>query len=964
MHPSKLSEPCDIAGRSSRLDNANSSNSNSKTTLEQKILTENHLFDDEVVPEVGTPPIGPIEGDVNAATNSSSISCQEDSAPGDCNENHASFPATDLSPAAHRSSMTPQAGHVGFFEARLASRVTFAVRNSDLAPEKAPATPPSRRASLAKSIQTFSGGQDSSTPCRATTHAANEENSAKDLADLLIEELGEPIFSDEYWVGTLYRNLRSKAAIIRYLDTSGEFNNDRWTRIPEVIEDERELYDPVCDIVNSILTNLAPPGTANMRNAVNTSTTHFKHESIGTTTSSHFSCPDISIKATGPSFSRPSDGAPLGFSNSAAFLDGKKQLRIKKWHDHLTQLGGYARQVFIQQPNRRFVRALIVTESQARLFHFDRSGAQYSPPFNIHGRDGAVIFVRLILGLCIINEHELGLDDSVQWTLDSQGNQTGGTLRAIGPDNTIVTYELTSIRPYIRTTVRGRGTICWSIKDRDGNEFLVKDYWMSDGRTPEYELLQQTKGTPGIGEMVSYESARAQTKHYRGNFKEYEGEFHNRTSIRIVLKAYGKTIDKFTSAKQFLAAFRDVIAAHHALVKLGLHHRDISPSNILLGLKGAPEGLRGILIDLDMAIGSGRHVTEICQDFRTGTPMFYSLILLKSKYELKLSNPPAHDYLDDMEAFFWIFNFFIFTLKANGEPVKEIKAALQENITLWGDMKMAFGIKWGFISMKGIVKEASAALDESWRYSCWDLFVKFREYMYDLVSEKELMIYDINPPNADGIIENRFSEVLKNVDGHYDYILGLFDAALEKAREEIELPKANIQPRSAVIVSLATARDSTMGPPPPPAAPTPRPRTQSQGKKGPKGSVTASSTAQMRPPPPPAAPRRRTQSQGKAVQPALPQAQPSLPRTRSQTSLRRVEISVGAPPPPPLPSALCQPRTRSYKGKEPLIELPNMIKKRTSRDFLVDEEASEPKRRRQQGGPGPSTLSQSYDMQD
>jgi hypothetical protein len=207
-----------------------------------------------------------------------------------------------------------------------------------------------------------------------------------------------------------------------------------------------------------------------------------------------------------------------------------------------------------------FVRTLVLTENRACLFHFDRSGAQYTPLFNIH--DEPATFIRLILGLCSADERTLGFDDTVQWTVTADGSKAEGVVRTVGPDGTIATYQLAKDEaPFTRNNVRGRGTTCWAVKDSEGNRFIVKDYWISEGQETEAKLLEEAKGLRGICQMVSYEENRFQTKDLRGNVKELEqGTFRNRKSTRILMKAYGPSIENFSSVAQVLAALRDAIA--------------------------------------------------------------------------------------------------------------------------------------------------------------------------------------------------------------------------------------------------------------------------------------------------------------------------------------------------------------------------------------------------------------------
>ena len=244
------------------------------------------------------------------------------------------------------------------------------------------------------------------------------------------------------------------------------------------------------------------------------------------------------------------------------------------------------RQIFIQQPNRHFTRTLILTQSSVILYHFDRSGVTHTTSFNFHNHP--IRFVQLIIGLSSKSERALGLDDSVQWVI-ADGRKVSGTIRAPDEDGKMIDYDLVmDEKPFIRHAIRGRGTTCFPAthpKDKT-KKVLVKSYWMADGRTPETEIYKQIKGVEGVCEMIAVETDRKQTKDFRppavsedlaqptpslSSTPPSQGLFLNRKQQRLVLKAYGSTIDHFTSAKQLLCALRDVISGENHPTMIGIY---------------------------------------------------------------------------------------------------------------------------------------------------------------------------------------------------------------------------------------------------------------------------------------------------------------------------------------------------------------------------------------------------------
>ncbi|KAJ2914316.1 hypothetical protein MD484_g6092, partial [Candolleomyces efflorescens] len=414
-------------------------------------------------------------------------------------------------------------------------------------------------------------------------------------------------------------------------------------------------------------------------------------------------------------------------------------------------------------------------------------GVQYSPPLNIHEHPES--FIRLVLALSTTNERALGLDDSIQWTTTPNGTKRAGSLKTVGRDDTVVAYDLVvGEGPITRSGLLGRGTTCWVVKNDRGEKFIVKDYWVSENRPSfECELLEEARGLQGVCQMVSFENNRAKTLDFRGDPSIFEnGIFHNRTSVRIVMKAYGRSLENFTSMKQVLGALRDAIAAHRKLLSRNLIHRDISPNNILLGDEDADEGARGILIDLDAALKISGLASETRVDPNVGTRMFQTMMVLRC-YEALDQYVPMYDYLDDLEAFFWVFAYIIMAYKPNGDRMPS--NYLQERtLGAWTRHfpDAVYASKHGFISSPFMAKEIRDVVDPGWHVIYDDLFLAFRTYMWEEVSAvKAMLLFTGTTTLADGsLAPNRFAPVLEKVEHHYARIIGLFDAALKKIEED------------------------------------------------------------------------------------------------------------------------------------------------------------------------------------
>jgi len=289
-------------------------------------------------------------------------------------------------------------------------------------------------------------------------------------------------------------------------------------------------------------------------------------------------------------------------------------------------------QMFQNQDNRRFAYGLVVTETVFTVYMFDHSGAVASQPCNYHQNPDQ--FCAVVSGLASDKAESIGFDTNIF----SQGHY--GRIRTFesgsNDRSTAVQYTIEESLFQFSSLV-GRGTICWlcSRPDHFNSTFVVKDAWISPselgGREFEGSLLHHAKSQGvrlGISQVQHFEQVRSgkdasnldTVLHNRQvEWSSPEGKKIDRVHTRIVMETHGKTLDKFTSRREFLLAFQDAVlgmkcghsrvnfltnllTAHRNLHQVArILHRDISIRNILINPEGV-EGDRGILIDFDHAI--------------------------------------------------------------------------------------------------------------------------------------------------------------------------------------------------------------------------------------------------------------------------------------------------------------------------------------------------------------------------
>ncbi|RXW17157.1 hypothetical protein EST38_g8693 [Candolleomyces aberdarensis] len=642
---------------------------------------------------------------------------------------------------------------------------------------------------LEKCARAFVQHQSTATPIAPKISKTRFDLQVPEQKKILRNELEPPIelSKDSTFASSLYHHLASSKKITEFLEATEVYKKGRWVlpRSDKNLQEEK-MYEPLVKILEAIIQWFWENDAAlGIREVINTHLTNLPHkESVSTTNASR---PDISVKAEGPSFQLPHKHTTkaVGYSNIITFFEVK--VTNKGWtsEEELLQIAVYVRQIFIQQPNRRFVRALIITEQSFRLFHFDRSGVQFTRPINIHDKTGASTFVRLVLGLSSLYESDAGLDTSIKWEIEN-GKKVSGTLSTRQPkdrskggdkENTVITYSLANVEPTIPCyDIRGRGIVCWTVVDpENGETVLVRDLWRSGDRLSEDIYLQRAKGIPGMVQMISFECNREETKHIRGlNDPSAHPEFRNRIAIRLVLNSGGRSIKHFKSPMELLCALRDAIeeylcinSGHKELYLKKTLHRDITLDNILLGRRDAQPGNKGLLMGLDMAIFNKRNAVKTSADWKTTTGIYQSAIVLKNGGFLY---PLAHDHLDDLESFVYVLTHIMYGYDQTGA-----EHPLFEMLVKW-ELKASFDEAESKASyLARALVEIESGVQKRWPLSCIELLMGFKEFLHEVYREKRRLVN--KPPH---VRREALKSLVRKAPEHYKTVLDLFDEAIKK----------------------------------------------------------------------------------------------------------------------------------------------------------------------------------------
>jgi serine/threonine protein kinase len=190
------------------------------------------------------------------------------------------------------------------------------------------------------------------------------------------------------------------------------------------------------------------------------------------------------------------------------------------------------------------------------------------------------------------------------------------------------------------------------------DKLVAKLYWPEEERESEADILQKVyeiakKDKEGkvkhhVPELVwSHAFEDTSTANIRRALGFDDAEKGRRVFYIIVFREL-RPITKL-NGDDFLSAWWQIIVCHYALWENGVHHRDISPSNLMVYRTSDGRWI-GVLNDFDL---SSTRDTPSGQE-RTGTVPFMALELLT---EEAIEGQVKHLYQHDAESFIWVLTW-------------------------------------------------------------------------------------------------------------------------------------------------------------------------------------------------------------------------------------------------------------------------------------------------------------------
>lgn len=132
----------------------------------------------------------------------------------------------------------------------------------------------------------------------------------------------------------------------------------------------------------------------------------------------------------------------------------------------------------------------------------------------------------------------------------------------------------------------------------------------------------------------------------------------------------------------------------------------------------------------------------------------------------------AHDHLDDLESFFYVYSYIIHVYNSSGAAFAVPQMFITWEQAAASDMAHS---KYSFMRTKQVTEDVI----QRWPRQCVELFEGFRKFLLPYVDKKRDMI-EQDCKNNQGKVEKITDKVVP----HYEMVLHLFDVAIKGLEEE------------------------------------------------------------------------------------------------------------------------------------------------------------------------------------
>ncbi|KAG1741269.1 hypothetical protein EDB19DRAFT_717988 [Suillus lakei] len=348
----------------------------------------------------------------------------------------------------------------------------------------------------------------------------------------------------------------------------------------------------------------------------------------------------------------------------------------------------YASEMFAAHIARQSVISYVVENDMIYIWYFDRQDTIQCSGINFV--QDLPRFMVLLLAIQRMPYAEWGYN-----RLFEPRPGSSGQVRV--PDEHIgevdLTFDLESDKRTTHFGLRGRATTVFPVKSKKlsalvpnlphhnhhnpTDELVAKLYWPEEERESEAEILQKVydiakKDEEGkvrhhVPEMVWFHKFEDTST---SNIRRALGLKDAERGRRVLYVIIFRKLDPITklSDQKFLTAWWHIVVCHYALWDKGVHHCDISPSNLMV-YKTSDGRYIGVLNDFDL---SSTRDSPSSQE-RTGTVPFMALeLLMQDAIEGKVK----HLYQHDAESFMWVLTWICLRyqngdLLSKGRPFDE-----------------------------------------------------------------------------------------------------------------------------------------------------------------------------------------------------------------------------------------------------------------------------------------------------